>query len=563
MPTIYLRRGLALVAATALAATGLGLAAGPASAGTTVYNQNAPTSIGGAALNQGGAGVTINDNTTASIYPSNASVAGLVGPITDVNVTLTGLTHTFPDDIDILLVAPSGASATIMSDAGAGLDVSSINLTLDDQAPTALPDASQLTTGTFQPANYVTPDSFPAPAPPSFGTGSALSAFNGSDPNGTWSLYLVDDTVGDTGSLTGWTLAVTTTGPQPYPSTITVGGSTTPITDLNVQLNGLTHTFPTDIDLLLVGPQGQSAEILSDSGGGTDVNAVNLTLDDAAATTVPTPIVAGTYQPTNPGGAPDPFPAPAPVATGASALSVFNGTNPNGTWSLYVVDDSAIDSGSLAGWGLQITTVDAPASPVITAPAAGTRDRDGTFTVTGSAPSNESVKVLVDGVLKGTTTASAIGQWAVPVSGVHNGTHAVTATATDGFGNVSPPSAARGVIVDSVKPTVVSTVPANKAKHASTTANVTAKTSEAVRKLTVTKANAFIVVAGTTTHLKAKVTWKAGSHRIVLNPKTNLAHGTTYQVTITTKVLDLAGNPLDQNKSKAGVQKKTWKFTTK
>jgi subtilisin-like proprotein convertase family protein len=354
-----------------------------------------------------------------------------------------------------------------------------------------------------------------------------------------------------------------TSGPaSDYPATIAVSGAPKGIIDVNVVLTGLSHTFPADIDMLLVGPAGQQAEFLSDAGNGTDVTGVNLVLDQTAAAPLAEPIVSGTFQPTNEGGA-DPFDAPAPVATGSSSLDVFNGTDPNGTWSLYVMDNASGDTGSLASWGLQITTQDVPVSPVISAPAVGTRDRDGAFTVAGSAPSGSTVSVLVDGVVKGTATASAIGQWAAPVSGVHNGTHAVTATATDGFGNVSAASAALSVIVDSIKPTVVSTVPANKAKHASTTANVKAKTSEAVRKLTVTKANAFIVVAGTTTHLKANVTWKVGTRQIVINPKADLAHGTTYKVTITTKVLDLAGNPLDQNKSKAGVQKKTWKFTTK
>ena len=81
-------------------------------------------------------------------------------------MTLTGLQHTYPDDIDILLVGPGGQNATVMSDAGGSSDVSSINVTLDDEAAQQLPDAGQLTTGSFRPANWFEDvDPFPAPAP--------------------------------------------------------------------------------------------------------------------------------------------------------------------------------------------------------------------------------------------------------------------------------------------------------------------------------------------------------------------------------------------------------------
>ena len=110
-----------------------------------------------------------------------------------MNVTLTGLSHTYPDDIDILLVRPgASANATVMSDAGGSLDVNAVNLTLDDEAAAALPDAAQIVTGSYQPANYEGADPFPAPAPAPSGN-VALSTFDGGTPNGTWSLYLVDD----------------------------------------------------------------------------------------------------------------------------------------------------------------------------------------------------------------------------------------------------------------------------------------------------------------------------------------------------------------------------------
>jgi hypothetical protein len=143
---------------------------------------------------------------------------------------------------------------------------------------------------------------------------------------------------------------------NPYPSAITVAGLTGAITNVDVTLTGASHTWPGDIDVLLVGPFGQSVVLLADTGSATDIVSVNLTFDDAALTTATTPIVSGTFRPTNIGsfsGTP-----PSPVGPYGSALSVFNGTVPIGTWNLFVFDDVAVvDSGSLAGgWSLDITT---------------------------------------------------------------------------------------------------------------------------------------------------------------------------------------------------------------
>jgi C1A family cysteine protease/subtilisin-like proprotein convertase family protein len=154
--------------------------------------------------------IAIPDSGMANPYPSSISVSGLSGTVTDVNVILNGLTHTYPDDIDILLVGPAGQTVILMSDVGGGGDVSGLNLTLDDSATDSLPDTAQLTAGTYKPTNIGTNDTFPSPAPS--GTyGATLSVFNGTNPNGTWSLYIVDDSGSDSGSLSGgWTLAITT-----------------------------------------------------------------------------------------------------------------------------------------------------------------------------------------------------------------------------------------------------------------------------------------------------------------------------------------------------------------
>ena len=155
---------------------------------------------------------------TASPYPSDINVAGQ-GTVQKVTVTINGLSHTFPDDLDFLLVGPQGQNAIIWSDAGGGTDIVDATVTLDDNAAIPLPDSSPIVSGTYRPANYGTGDTWPAPAPAPSGN-VALSTFNGTDPNGTWSLYVVDDAGGDVGMIAGgWTLSITSgCSPTPPPT---------------------------------------------------------------------------------------------------------------------------------------------------------------------------------------------------------------------------------------------------------------------------------------------------------------------------------------------------------
>lgn len=145
-----------------------------------------------------------------------------------------------------------------------------------------------------------------------------------------------------------------------YPSQITVSGMSGTISNLAVTLKGLTHTYCNDVDVLLVGPTGAYSLVISDVGGGTSVSGVQLTLDPTAATSVSnTTLTSGTYKPTNytDSFGTDAFNAPAPAGTYAASFASFLNTSPNGTWSLYVMDDSPDDSGSIAsGWSLGIKT---------------------------------------------------------------------------------------------------------------------------------------------------------------------------------------------------------------
>lgn len=152
--------------------------------------------------------------------------------------------------------------------------------------------------------------------------------------------------------------AAATEGPAaPYPSPIVVADMPTSTVKVVVTLHRLAHTYPADLDVLLVGPTGQHVLLLSDVGGGGNVVDVTLAFD---AFSIETPIVggpleAGTYRPTNVGDG-DVFPGPAPAGPYATDLTVFRDTDPNGTWNLFVVDDNVSDVGALAGgWSLEVT----------------------------------------------------------------------------------------------------------------------------------------------------------------------------------------------------------------
>lgn len=175
--------------------------------------------------------ISIAASQVVNPYPERIFVSGLAGTISQVSMQLPGFSANAPNGIDLLLVSPNGAKFIPMSDVGGALPASGITLTLSDTAAAALPQSGALSNGAFRPANFAPAaetDTFPAPAPPApylhaapTGAATFASAFGGGNPNGEWRLFVVSDTPGDTGSINGYCLTITTSADAGTTTTVT------------------------------------------------------------------------------------------------------------------------------------------------------------------------------------------------------------------------------------------------------------------------------------------------------------------------------------------------------
>jgi hypothetical protein len=179
--------------------------------------------------------VTIPTSGAATPYGSTNLVSGISGNITKVTVGLFGYSHTFPSDVSMLLVGPTGKAIVLLSRAGAGFSINNLFLTFDDAAANSVPQFAAMTDGVFKPTDYKPSDAYPGPAPVG-PYGSTLSEFNGTDPNGAWSLFVYDEISPDSGAInSGWTLSITSSTGK----TVVVGNAATPSLSLSKSAEGM------------------------------------------------------------------------------------------------------------------------------------------------------------------------------------------------------------------------------------------------------------------------------------------------------------------------------------
>jgi hypothetical protein len=140
----------------------------------------------------------------ATPYPAGIVVSGVSGTVGKVTVSFT-LNHGRPHDVDILLQSPDGTRVVLMSDVG----TTAFNgaLTFDDDALSSLTGAAPIVAGTYKPSNEGIDEVFPAPAGPA-PYASTLGAFNGVNPNGTWNLFVLDDTLNIGGLITNFRINI-------------------------------------------------------------------------------------------------------------------------------------------------------------------------------------------------------------------------------------------------------------------------------------------------------------------------------------------------------------------
>jgi uncharacterized delta-60 repeat protein/uncharacterized repeat protein (TIGR01451 family) len=162
--------------------------------------------------------ITIPDHGPATPYPSTINLTGVAGLVAKTTVTVSNLTHTHPGDIDTLLVSPTGQKSYLMAKCGSSYAINNVTLTFDDAASNSLPHLyadGPIVSGTNRPTSYYaggTPPFPPASTPPApYSTN--LSVFNANNPNGAWNLYVLDDSLGDSGVIAnGWSLSLALAG---------------------------------------------------------------------------------------------------------------------------------------------------------------------------------------------------------------------------------------------------------------------------------------------------------------------------------------------------------------
>lgn len=305
-------------------------------------------------------------------------VAGMSSSVWDIDIE-SYISHTFPADLRIELVAPSGKTVTLSSRNGAGASSAYVfNGTLwDDQAddPVTDHDFSQDLV-----AVHLSPEE-----PLAFFAERGLAE----NPNGNWTLRVSDEAWGDVGTFSDWQMVVTTCVPihtwsirqfrndTPYPiisnggavtSEISVSNAASSLCGVDIRTT-ITHSRNQELKIYLESPSGRTVTVSTLNGSGSNNFNETWWTDSYDKPVTDNAFVSGkTEQMLSPE---EPF-------------SLLYGENPNGKWKLRVIDEIAGDDGWLQGWLLNVDTC-----------APGPEAWDSTFGIAEHSPNGTTVGTVL------------------------------------------------------------------------------------------------------------------------------------------------------------------------
>lgn len=207
--------------------------------------------------------IGINNNATAT---STLNFPG-TGVISDINVIDVTGAHGRVGQLTVDLISPSATSVTLWSNI-CGND-NDFDLNFDDAAaPGAIP-CPPTTAGTYQPQ-------------------TALSAFNGENANGIWTLSVTDNAAPTTGTLQSWGLEVCMAGCNLAASSSSNQSSCNGSSDGSATVTVVSGTAPYTY-LWDVSAGGQNAQTAT----GLSAGSYTVTITDADACEIPVVVIVG------------------------------------------------------------------------------------------------------------------------------------------------------------------------------------------------------------------------------------------------------------------------------
>jgi subtilisin-like proprotein convertase family protein len=334
-----------------------------------------PTVLVASTPNDGTETVTIPDTPTTTARIRVEAVGNIFFDVSNANFTILLDTHSPFLDVDQVVTTPVGADGDAYLEPG---ESGNLMVTLTNNGNVGATNVTGTLTSSTPDVTVVT--SQPVPYPDLAPNASGVSAIpyritvSSSVPCGAPLSFDVTGSFAEAGGPSVRTFAVSTGGPATFtysyagapvaiPDNNTAGADATmavnkfsgSLTDLDLSLDGtscssavgsttvgLTHTWVGDLSVRLTSPLGTSVTVMSRPGGNNNQgnNFCQTVLDDAGSTNIQSITSAGA-----------PFTG---TFAPSSALSPFNGQDPNGTWTLNVADMAAQDTGSIRSWSLRL-----------------------------------------------------------------------------------------------------------------------------------------------------------------------------------------------------------------